>query len=262
MVVQQLDRPNINTVQSYDIQSHVLLGIQQPDTHLPLILSDLYTSLRVGENVLLHMEPSKSKGWGLERALDVVTGAGFTTMGAPRNRDRGIEVLVQRRPSLADIVGPKMRLLLIGLNPSPASADSGIPYHRYSNRFWPAALASGVISRDREPRHALNFHGVGMTDLVRRTTRSADTIRSSEFRNGFARIERMCEWLKPKIACFVGFKGWRIVADSKAVAGLQNRTIGGVPVYLMPSTSGLNTHYGVVELAAHLRTASNLVDTI
>ncbi len=38
----------------------------------------------------------------------------------------------------------------------------------------------------------------------------------------------------------VGLAGWRAAVDRKAVAGVQPEPFGGRPVYVMPSTSGLN----------------------
>lgn len=169
-----------------------------------------------------------------------------------------MEVDVERRHSLPDTVSPGMRLLVVGLNPSPASADSGVGYHRPGNRFWPAVLAAGVATVDRDPRHALAHHGLGMTDLVRRTTVRADEVAPDEFREGFARVDRLCAWLRPLAACFVGLGGWRTVADRKAVAGVQDRTLGGVPVYVMPHTSGLNAHSRLEDLIAHFRAAGEL----
>ena len=66
-----------------------------------------------------------------------------------------------------------MRLLVVGLNPSLYSADVGVGYRRPGNRFWPAALGAGLVTRDRDPSHALRVHGVGMTDLVKRATSNA-----------------------------------------------------------------------------------------
>ena len=43
----------------------------------------------------------------------------------------------------------------------------------------------------------------------------------------------------------------------RAVAGWQDRTLGSRPVYVMPSTSGLNAHSTQADLTAHLRTAAN-----
>jgi hypothetical protein len=50
--------------------------------------------------------------------------------------------------------------------------------------------------------------------------------------------------------------GWRGALDRRARAGWQDRTLGGAPVYLMPSTSGLNASSQVADLAEHLRRAA------
>ena len=57
-----------------------------------------------------------------------------------------------RARSLPDTVGPGMRLLVCGLNPSVYSADAGIGFARPGNRFWPAAIAAGIVTVDRDPR--------------------------------------------------------------------------------------------------------------
>ena len=162
--------------------------------------------------------------------------------------------------SLSDTVAPAMRILVVGLNPSPYSADHSIGYARPGNRFWPAALASGIVSIDRDPLHAVQQHGLGMTDLVRRTTARADQVTGAEFHQGFERVERLTQWLQPSTVCFVGLGGWRQVVDRRATAGLQERTVGGRPVYVMPHTSGLNAHSRLSDLTAHFCEASELAD--
>ena len=99
-----------------------------------------------------------------------------------------------------------------------------------------------------------------MTDLVRRSTARADQVERTEFSGGFKRVERLAEWLQPAAACFIGLGAWRQVIDRRASAGIQTRTIGGRPVYLMPHTSGLNAHSRLKELAAHLGAAATLAD--
>jgi hypothetical protein len=60
--------------------------------------------------------------------------------------------------------------------------------------------------------------------------------------------------------CFVGLAGWRAAVDRRAVAGVQPTGLAGVPVYLMPSTSGLNAACRLPELVDHLRAAAHLAD--
>ena len=55
----------------------------------------------------------------------------------------------------------------------------------------------------------------------------------------------------------VGLAGWRAAVDRKATAGWQARALGGRPVYVLPSTSGLNAGTSLATLVDHLRAASS-----
>lgn len=218
------------------------------DTELPQRLAHVHRAHGVGDLVVLdEVVADLADSPHLEL---IVEGAGFEKARAHKGQRR-----VRRLHTLADRVGPDMRLLIVGLNPSPASADSGIGFHRPGNRFWPAAIAAGLASVDRDPDHALEHHGMGMTDIVKRTTRRADELSSQEFRDGMIRVERLVEWLEPQALCFVGLQGWRAAVDKKAGRGWQDRRVGDRPVYLMPSTSGLNAHDTVDSLTVHFATA-------
>jgi TDG/mug DNA glycosylase family protein len=153
-----------------------------------------------------------------------------------------------------------MRLLMCGLNPSLYAADAGVGFARPGNRFWPATLAAGIVSTDRSPDRALADHGVGMTDLVKRATVAAAELTADEYRAGLERVRRLVAWLRPGAVCFIGLAGWRAAVDRRAVAGVQPADLGGVPVYVMPSTSGLNARVPAAELADHLRAAARLAD--
>jgi TDG/mug DNA glycosylase family protein len=137
------------------------------------------------------------------------------------------------------------------------SADLGHGFARPGNRFWPAALDAGLVTRAHDPRHALLVDGVGMTDLVKRATPRADELTRDEFRNGLARVERLVAWLQPRTVCFVGLSGYRAARDRTAKAGWQERDFGGRPAYVMPNPSGINAHATPADLAAHLRAATS-----
>ena len=204
--------------------------------------------------------------WPRDRLLDVVHGAGFESASlAARERPEGVtelRVSARRGRTLADVVGPDMRLLLCGLNPSLYAADAGIGFARPGNRFWPAALAAGIVSRDRDTWHALRHHGVGFTDFVKRASVAAAELSDDELREGYERVERLCAWLRPQVVCFLGVTGWRsATGDRHATVGWQDRTIGGARVYVMHNPSGLNAHAQVPVLAEHLRTACSAVVT-
>jgi len=150
-----------------------------------------------------------------------------------------------------------LRQLVCGVNPSPYSADVGVGYGRPGNRFWPAALAARIAPVDRDPLAALAA-GTGMTDFSKRATRTAAEVTPDEYQAGFERVTRLVAWLAPGAICFVGLSGWRTVVDRHATAGVQPQTVAGRPVYVMPSTSGLNARSTPADLAGHLAAAWDL----
>ena len=187
----------------------------------------------------------------------VLVGAGFSvSLCEVDSLDDGwIEVQAKRAPTLPDFVGPNMDILICGLNPSVYSAEVGVGFGRPGNRFWPAAIKAGMVSQDRDPRRALQNHGVGMTDLVKRATAKASDLKIYEYQEGMERVARLAQWLKPKMICFVGLSGYRAAIDKSAQAGIQSQLVGGTRVYLMPSTSGLNAHSSLDQLSEHFETA-------
>lgn len=242
---------------------------------LPLALADLHGALTVGApaHLLLHagtfdgeLDDDDFPGrwfaaWEPDALVDVLVGAGFDVESCTVDADDPfwVETRIRRARTLPDTVGPGMRLLVCGLNPSVLSADVGVGFARPGNRFWPAAIAAGLVTVPRDTRAAL-ASGIGMTDLVKRATARADELTRDEYRAGLARVERLVRWLQPGAVCFVGLAGWRAAVDRRAVAGVQPDGLGGRPAYVMPSTSGLNARTPPSELADHLRAAVALAD--
>jgi TDG/mug DNA glycosylase family protein len=243
--------------------------VHVPATRLPAALADLHRALVIGAPVHLVLFVGRRElgpladddfpgrrfsGWEPEHLQAVVLGAGFAVDDLKAD-DRTMTVRAHRARTLPDLVAPGMRLLICGLNPSLYAADVGIGFARPGNRFWPAALAAGVVSRDRDPRSALAVDNVGMTDLVKRATVGADELRPDEYRAGARRLERLVGWLQPSVVCFVGLAGYRAAVDRRAVAGLQPEPFAGRPAYVMPNTSGLNARSSLATLTQHLQTA-------
>ena len=163
--------------------------------------------------------------------------------------------------TLPDWVAPGMRLLICGLNPSIYAARAQVPFARPGNRFWPALLAAGLATVDRDPDHALAHHGIGFTDLVKRATVAASELSPDEYAAGLRRVERLCRRYRPDALCMVGLAGWRAAADRRATAGWQEGRLGDVPVYVMPNTSGLNASTQLDGFIEHLRRAAQAPPT-
>ena len=213
---------------------------------LALALAAVHRARPVGARVVLRLPP-------VDRATGLVEGAGFDVdRVAPGAGDGRLQVHAIRARTLPDVVGPGMRVLVCGLNPSLVAADAGYGYAGPTNRFWPAAVAAGLVSRRRDPLHALDRHGVGMTDLVKRATPGAGELSADEYQAGAERVAGLVAELRPSLVLFVGLAGWRAAVDRRATSGLQPRPFGGSPAYVMPSTSGLNAHARLADLTAHM----------
>lgn len=260
--------PDERTVDIQNRQAHDTT-LDLPIDQVPMALADLHRKLEAHGSAIVRLiwGETLSAGRSGELLEDICIGAGFSVdhlevgpQSGPGKRSSVVLRLI-RRHTLADTVGPDMKLLICGLNPSPLSADTGIGFARPGNRFWPAAIAAGLVTKDRDPRHALLHHGIGMTDLAKRQTRTAAELSRAEYTEGFARVERLIERMAPRAVCFVGLAGWRDAVDRKAVAGLQPRRVADRPVYLMPSTSGLNANSGLDDLTEHLRAALRIAES-
>lgn len=249
--------------------------VHLPRTEVPMALAELHRIMAVGARGYLWVFEGDDEArqwehdvfagrtfsyWPPELLRRTLEGAGFEVDDfITWESEIGIGQIIApitRRWTLPDYVGPNMNLLMCGLNPSPSSADSGVGFFKAGNRFWPAALQAGIVSRDRDPMHALAVDGIGMTDMVKRATRRADELKKPEYQAGFERLTDLVEWLQPETICMVGLSGWRAAVNRKAQRGWQPETVGGRPVYLMPSTSGLNAHDTIDTLAEHLRLAA------
>lgn len=242
--------------------------VHLPRPALPVALAQLHATLAIGAPIEMSFKAGDTEGalpdddfpgrffaeWRAGPLVDVVLGAGFTL---DRLIEDGEWLVVQatRARSLPDFVGPGMRVLVCGLNPSVVAADAGFGYAGPTNRFWPAAVSAGLVRVPRRPLTALGRDGVGMTDLVKRATTRASELRPEEYRAGAARVARLVSWLRPRLTLFVGSTGWRAAIDPRASIGLQPEPFGGRPAYVMPSTSGANAHASLRDLTEHLKRA-------
>jgi TDG/mug DNA glycosylase family protein len=235
---------------------------------VPLALADLHRASSVGAALHIRVTSDRATAeqqdefggrhfafWNPDHLVRVVVGAGYAVEEVHDDGEEWLDVEATRLRTLPDSVGPGMRLLIVGLNPSPLSADMGVGFFRAGNRFWPAALASGIVTRDRDTHHALVEHAVGFSDLVKRATAGAKEITVDEYRAGAERVRALVAWLHPATVLFAGLDGYRKVVDRHAVAGWQDSDFAGARCYVMPNPSGLNAHTNVADLAAHLRNA-------
>lgn len=158
-----------------------------------------------------------------------------------------------------DLVGPGIRLLLVGINPGLKSAQLGQHFARPGNRFWPALFAAGITPRLLAPAEQgeLLRYGVGITNLVDRPSAAAAEVTAAELRAGAARLERVARRQRPRVVAVLGLTAYRTAfGRPKATAGPQPEPLADAALWVLPNPSGLNAHARPADHAAGLRRAA------
>ena len=152
---------------------------------------------------------------------------------------------------LPDIVADDLLVLFCGINPGLKSAESGHNFARPGNRFWPALHGAGFTPRRLAPEEdgLLPSFGLGISNLVDRPSRGEADLSREELRAGAAALEALVARIRPRVLAIVGIGAYRVgFARPKATLGLQPETVAGVPVWVVPNTSGLNANHQLPEL--------------
>ena len=154
---------------------------------------------------------------------------------------------------IRDVIGPGLRVVFCGINPGLYSGAVGHHFARPGNRFWPALHLSGFTPRLLTPfeeRELLGL-GLGITNLVNRTTARADELSREELVAGGRSLRRKLARHRPRFIAFLGLGAYRTAFDRPAAGvGPQAEAIAHTRVWLLPNPSGLNAHYQLPDLAA------------
>lgn len=172
------------------------------------------------------------------------------------------ELEAARDVTVPDLVGPGVRLLFVGINPGLWTAASQTHFAHPGNRFYPALLLAGVIGReidrsngmDDADRSHLIERGIGITNIVRRTTAKASELSRDELRAGGVALRRFVAEHEPLVVAVAGITAYRSAfREPKATMGEQPDAIEGARLWVVPNPSGLNAHETVESLASAYR---------
>jgi TDG/mug DNA glycosylase family protein len=157
-----------------------------------------------------------------------------------------------------DLVGPHLRLLFVGINPSIMSAETGFHFAHPVNRFYPALRAAGILPPDvmtpAEAAPVLVARGVGITNLVQRASVRADELDDDELRAGRTRLVRFVGRHRPRVIAVAGITAYRTAfGERRARLGRQDATLADAELWVVPNPSGLNAHATIATLAAAYR---------
>jgi TDG/mug DNA glycosylase family protein len=155
--------------------------------------------------------------------------------------------------TIPDVLAPALRVVFVGINPGLYSAATGHHFARPGNRFWKALHAGGLtprLLRPDEQRDLLPL-GMGVTNLVARSTAVASELSADELRAGARALERKLRRVRPAFAAFLGLGAYRTAfGQPRAAIGEQPERIGDTRVWLLPNPSGLNANHQLPDLAA------------
>lgn len=166
------------------------------------------------------------------------------------------DLLAAKDKTIRDVIASGLQVLFCGINPGLYSGATGHHFARPGNRFWPTIHQAGFTPRllnPSEERELLPL-GYGITNLVARTTATADELSNAELLAGRKRLERKVKRYKPQVLAVLGIGAYRTAfQEPKASLGLQNRSIADTSIWVLPNPSGLNAHYQLSSLVAEFR---------
>jgi TDG/mug DNA glycosylase family protein len=159
------------------------------------------------------------------------------------------------------LVAPDLRVLFCGINPGLYTAAVGHHFARPGNRFWPVLHESGFTPRQFAPweEEQLLPLGLGITNVVPRTTATAAELSREELRAGGGRLRALVERFTPRVLAVLGVGAYRSAFESpRAALGPQDSLLGTTRVWVLPNPSGLNANYqrdALVRMFAELHEA-------
>jgi double-stranded uracil-DNA glycosylase len=157
---------------------------------------------------------------------------------------------------IPDVIAPGLRILFCGINPGLYSGAVGHHFARPGNRFWKVLHRAGLTERELSPFEDRELLGVGLgiTNLVSRTTAAASDLDPAELRRAAPRLERKVRRYRPEFVAFAGMGAYRTAwRRPRAALGRQAETLAGAVVWLLPNPSGAQAAYQLDDLVRAFR---------
>ncbi|TML74338.1 MAG: mismatch-specific DNA-glycosylase [Actinobacteria bacterium] len=144
--------------------------------------------------------------------------------------------------AIPDVLAADLRVVFCGINPGRVSAAAGAHFANPRNDFWRLLHAAGFTSRLYTPdeQREVLAEGIGITNAALRTTPGSGDLRSADFVESEARLERVARELRPGWIGFVGKEAYRGAFRERPALGVQQRTLATTRLFVLPSTSPAN----------------------
>jgi TDG/mug DNA glycosylase family protein len=161
-----------------------------------------------------------------------------------------------RGRTIRDVIARDLRVLFVGINPGLYSGAVDRHFARPGNRFWKALHRAGFTDEELSPfdQRRLVTYGIGITNLVARTTAAAAELSPDELRAGTVTLRRKVRRYRPRVVAILGIGAYRSAFDRpRATVGAQPETIESARVWVLPNPSGLNANYQLPDLVRWFR---------
>jgi mismatch-specific thymine-DNA glycosylase len=162
--------------------------------------------------------------------------------------------------TLPDYLRKGMKLIIVGCNPTESSVRAGHYYAGRGNPFWPTIYESGVVPEPfdyPDDRRIIEF-GIGLTDLVKRPTKTIEELKREDFAEGRIVLSQKLEEFSPRVVAFNGKLTYEQFAQRKCNYGLQKGSLYGAQVFVLPSTVG-QTPRSKSDSMKHFRKLAQLI---
>lgn len=158
------------------------------------------------------------------------------------NKYNGMSEEEVAKRKLPDHLTMDLNIVFIGINPGLFSAYRGHHYAGPTNHFWKCLNTSGLIPEQMsaDVDFKLLDYGIGLTNIVERTTRSSSELCKQELKDGSKLLIEKLQKFRPKVAVFNGLNIYEVFSKKKMCNyGKQSEFIEGTNTYIwvMPNSS-------------------------
>lgn len=170
------------------------------------------------------------------------------------------------RQRLPDRIRPRGRILFVGINPGLRSVAIGHHFAGHSNRFWKLLFESKLTPEPctHQDDWRLPDWGLGLTNIIQRPSAGVDGLKPREYVAGKKKLIATVRHYRPATVALLGVTIYRALFSEyrtgRVSLGLQDVTLAGCPVFVLPNPSGRNAHYSyraMLKAFCALRNATN-----
>jgi TDG/mug DNA glycosylase family protein len=156
-----------------------------------------------------------------------------------------------------------MKLIIVGCSPSESSVRVGHYHAGRDNPFWPMLFEGGVLPEPfdyHDDKRVIEF-GIGLTDLVKRPSKSPEELSREDFAEGRIVLSQKLEEFAPRVVAFHGKLPYEQFAQRKCKYGLQKERLYGARVFVLPAVT-MSAPKDKSERLQHFRKLAQLLKRI